>query len=435
MNGVIKKIKDIFPVTTTKAVYIDGTSKTLQDALNSGELSGGTTSTSGRGYCQIKLRGSKVFISEVVESSSAHNKIKYTFPTGDSNRLRRMYAYTPNAVIKNIEIPDGILALNEALVYNFDNNTLSTKTGGWGNIQCANNEIILLYNDYSGCVGGALSPYIVDYSQSFVPVLNKYFEVCSDRGNGLSQGVFIIGDYMYMFGASSDDRTTTLGSFDRYSLSDLNTIVHSGKHNLGHMNAPSYSSAKDMMIVGNGSKIYDQSSLPMEGYIFKNFKTVIENNPSNLVFENLDKVILNFSQFAGEYKCQLCWGEENTDIVYLLTCENTIIRKLLLTKDASGNYTGEYTVLGTFRSTVKGIVGGFKYHNGYLYTGVKGDYGIRKMKLCVNNIDSTLDGFIENEYIQPSSMVGTMQGIEVNNNILYGITDSKGYKINLSDIL
>ena len=57
------------------------------------------------------------------------------------------------------------------------------------------------------------------------------------------------------------------------------------------------------------------------------------------------------------------------------------------------------------------------------------------MKLCINTLDSTLDGFIENEYIQPSSMVGTMQGIEINNNIFYGITDSKGYKINLSDIL
>lgn len=40
MNGLIKKIKDIFPVTTTKAVYIDGTSKTLQEAIDKGELGG-----------------------------------------------------------------------------------------------------------------------------------------------------------------------------------------------------------------------------------------------------------------------------------------------------------------------------------------------------------------------------------------------------------
>ena len=67
MNGIIKKIKDIFPVTTTKAVYIDGTNKTLQEAIDNGEIGGNTTATtSGRGYVEIKLRGSMVTV-ELVE--------------------------------------------------------------------------------------------------------------------------------------------------------------------------------------------------------------------------------------------------------------------------------------------------------------------------------------------------------------------------------
>ena len=40
MDGIIKKIKGLFPVNTTKAVYIDGTNKTLHEAINDGTLTG-----------------------------------------------------------------------------------------------------------------------------------------------------------------------------------------------------------------------------------------------------------------------------------------------------------------------------------------------------------------------------------------------------------
>lgn len=436
MNGIIKKIKDIFPVTTTKAVYIDGTNKTLQEAIDDGDIGGTTTATtSGRGFCQIKLRGGRVYIQEVVESSSAHTKIAYKFPTGDSNRQRRMFIWTPSGGRKSIDIPDGELALNEGLVYNFDTNTLETRTGTWGNVVIANNEILLLYNDNStNGVGGELSPYVVTYFEEFIPSRNLPYELCSIKGSTGSQGIFIIDDYMYTWGHSSDDKTTTLGAFNMYSMSDLSTLVHSGTHNLGHMNAPSYSHSKDMMIVGNGSKLYNQASLPMEGYIFKNFKAIMESKPSNLVFNDLDKVTLDLSQFTGEYKAQLCWGEDGSDYVYLLTCENTVIRKLLLTTDETGEYTGEYTVVKTYRSTVKSIVGGFFYYNGCLYTGVKGEYCVRKMTLCDNMFDISLDGFIKSEYLPISDVIGTTQGIDVKGNDMYVFTDSRGYKINVNNL-
>ena len=37
MDAERKVIAGLFPVTTTKAVYIDGTNKTLQEAINNGE--------------------------------------------------------------------------------------------------------------------------------------------------------------------------------------------------------------------------------------------------------------------------------------------------------------------------------------------------------------------------------------------------------------
>ena len=165
----------------------------------------------------------------------------------------------------------------------------------------------------------------------------------------------------------------------------------------------------------------------MAGYIYKNFSNVMKDNPSNIVHDNLDKITIDLSQFTGEFKCQLCWGDPSTDYVYLMTCDNRIIRKLQLTKGEDGIYTGEYTVVGTWRSSQADINGGFKYYNGYLLSGVKGAYGIRKMELCHN-------GRIKETYIHPNNKSGDMQGLEVNAEYLYAYTDAKGYRININKI-
>ena len=430
MNAEKKVIDGLFPVTTTKAVYIDGTNKTLQEAINNGEIGGATTATTtGRGYAITMLRGCEINVYEVPESISSLSTVAYTFPTGDSDRLRRMFVWTPTGANKNLNIPDGRLSLNDALVYNFDTNTVEIRNRSWGNVTVANNEILLLYNSTAGIVGGALAPYIKNYNPvgGAIPVFDLEFEIVSNEGNGLSQGMFIMNDYMYCWGHSSDDRTTSLGQYRKYALNDLNTVVASGNHNLGHMNSPSYCPVRDMMIVGNGSKLYDQTNLPMAGYIYKNFSTVMESNPSNIVHDDLDKITLDLSQFTGEFKAQLCWGDPSTDYVYLMTCDNRIIRKLQLTKDESGVYTGGYTVAGTWRSTQADINGGFKYYNGYLLSGIKGDYGIRKMELCSN-------GRIKETYIHPNNKYGAMQGLDVNAEYLYAYTDGKGYRININKI-
>lgn len=417
----------IFLVTTTKAIYVGDSNKTLDEAINDGSLGGTTATTSGRGYCITMLRGCEINVYAVPENASTMNTMAYTFPTGDSNRLRRMFVWTPSGGKKYIEIPDGTLALNDALVYNFDDNTLTVKNTSWGNVSVANNEIILLYNSYTGIVGGVLSQYIKYYNPvgDGIPVYDLEFDLIANRGTA-SQGMFIMGDYLYTWSHSSDDRTTSLGSYNKFALADLNTQVASGQHNLGHMNSPSYCSVRDMMMVGNGSKIYNQTNYPMAGYIYTNFSTVMESNPANLDHDSLDKITLDLSQFAGECKAQLCWGDPSTDYVYLMTCDNTIIRKLKLNK-TDGRYDGTYTVTNTWRSTQTDINGGFKFYKGYLLSGVKGDYGIRKMELCTN-------GRIKETYIHPNNKSGDMQGLDVYDGYLYAYTDTKGYKISITDI-
>jgi hypothetical protein len=288
MDGKIKKIKDMYPVTVLDAVKVgDGTSKSLKDMIDNGEIGSSTTTTattSGRGYCQIDLRGDSIFIQQVEESLMPSNvkKIAYKFPTGDSDRMRRMYVWTPSGGNKNIEIPDGELELNNALIYNFDTNTLETRTGTWGNVRIGNNEIILLYLDFQCNIGGILAPYIIRYKQDFILNRELDFEICSDKGAIGGQGMFIIDDKMYLWGHSSDDRVTTQGSFTVVSLNDLNTILYSGVHDLGHMNAPSYNHTKDMMI----AQQFILSATPTKAEtvyaVLKNIMTIIYKNRAEL---------------------------------------------------------------------------------------------------------------------------------------------------------
>ena len=440
MDGKLKKIDGVFVVGTTKSVFIDGTNKTLQEAIDSGELGGtATATTSGRGYAIIKLRGAAVYVYDIPTSSPIISKIGYKFPTGDTNRERRMFVWTPGEARKSIDIQDGELELNEGLIYNFDTNTLDKRYGTWGNIGCANNEILLLYNDLgvSEKVGGVLSPYVKKNETKDIVCKELEFTEVSTNGNPGSQGMFIIDDDMYLFGHSSDDKSTTLGPFYKRSMSDLSKNITTGTHNLGHMNAPSYDKNKDMMIVANGSKLYDQSGLPMEGYIFYNFKNAIENT-SNLVFEDLDKTIIDLSMFTGEFKAQLCWGYG--DYVYLVTSELRIVRKLKLgkgtdqltngtyTEETADRYNGTFDIINEWRTVTPGIIGGMKFYKGSLYIGIKGDYGIQKIKFATN-------GNMLVEYIKVYEKAGTMQGLDVKDGVLYAFTDGRGYSINLIDTL
>ena len=275
-------------------------------------------------------------------------------------------------------------------------------------------------------VGGVLSVYVKEYNQlnAGIPVYDLEFENITSTGT--SQGIFILDEHLYTWDLSSDDRTSSLGSYKKFSL-DNYTQVASGSHNLGHMNSPSYCSERDMLLVGNGSKLYDQTSVPMEGYIYTDFSSVLETNPSNIDHYSLEKVCIDLSQFTGEFKAQLCWGDPSTDYIYLMTCDNRIIRKLQLMKNEDGDYTGEYDVVGVWRTTQSDINGGFKYYNGYLLSGIKGEYGIRKMELCSN-------GRIKDTYIHPNNKDGNMQGIDVVDGKLYAYTEARGYLIDIAKI-
>lgn len=420
MQGLIKKIKGVFPVTVASAVFLDGTSKSLQEAIDNGEIGGGTAqvTVSGRGETMFALRSAKIKVRRKTDNASKSNTIEYSIPTDDNDRVRRLFVYKSGGAMVYVEIPDGELETHQALIYNATTNTLTTKTSQWGSMVCSTDEYVLLFNAL-GNVSGLLAHYC-DYGNDNVGFPIREIEADEIALTGSSQGIIVVDGTLY----------TCVHATDDHSLFDGQ--IGNKKHNICHMNAPVYSQDKDMLIVGNGSKSYD---LAMQGWIFPSWKTTYEN-ATQLDINTLDKITLDFTDalFSGEYKAQLCWAYD--DYVFLATSDNRYIRKLKLcigttqgtygtyVERTDGGYNGTYEIVGTWYSRTTDTIGGMLYHKGHVYFGVKGEYGIRKCLL-------KSDGFFDSEYIHIRTKVSDMQGIAIYNDKVYAYTDSRGYKFDL----
>lgn len=423
MQGFIKKIQGIFPITTTKAVFMDGTGKTLQQAIDNGELGGSEVSVAGREEAMFILRSAKVYIRQKTANSSGSGVIEYSFPTGDSDRLRRMFVYKPGATIATIDIPDGELDYHYSLIYNASTNTLETRRHQWGSMTCTADEYILLSNTLCN-VSGLLAPYC-DYGTDNTGFPVKTIEAEEVSTTGTTQGIIVIDGTVYTCYHATDDHSLFDGKIGSLS------------HNICHMNAPEYNATQDALIVGNGSKDY---SLAMEGWIFPGWADVMAAG-AQLDINSLDKITLSFPDevFPGQYKAQLCWAEPSGDHVFLATSDNRYIHKLLLHKGDSqgtygtmvqrddGGYNGTYDLVGTWYSRTTDIIGGMCYYKGAVYFGVKGSYGIRK---CILKSD----GYFDSEYIYINGKAGDMQGIAIHNDEVYAYSDSSGYKFPLAEL-
>ncbi|MCK1982241.1 MULTISPECIES: hypothetical protein [Peribacillus] len=468
MDGQIKVLDGVFPVTVAEAVYVEP-AITLKQAIQDGTLGGGggssyqlptasattlggvkvgtglamnngvlsatgggggeSVSVSGRGHAIFSLRGGVVNVKKDTDTT----KVNYSFPTLDTNRYRRLFVWKPSGTGNtSIDLADGTLEESDALIYNLTTNTVSIKNGSWGNVAVSQNEYLLLYNTL-GIVGGLLSHYCVYGGDSLgIPVKELEGELISNTGS--TQGTFIVGDNIYKCYHSNDEHTDFM-NITAVSKTNPNTTIKTITHNLGHMNAPDYSAVKDSLIVGNGSKSF---TLLPKGWILPNFAALLVG--TTIDFNAVDKIELDFSQLVGEWKGQLCWGYGSSDIVYLFTNDNRILRKILLGKgtnnlgsgtfiegSAATRYNGSYSILNTWYSRTVDTLGGMFFHEGYIYTGVKGANNIRKC-IPLNN------GYFDSEYRPILNATGDMQGVSISDGQVYAFTDYKGYKFSLGKL-
>jgi hypothetical protein len=404
-------------------------------------VSGGSTqvSTTGRPYVQFTLRGATINVhkSNVLNS----NTVTYTFPTLDTNRYRRMFVWTASGGHNTIDIPDGTLLDNDALVYDISTNTLYTKNGSWGNVAVSQNEYLLLYNNV-GNLSGLLSQYVIMGSDTTIPI--RDIGVADLYTNfGTTQGMFLMDNYFFTTtGNTTEDHTTygNMGMYDKTSLSLVKPITQ----NFGHMNTVDFSSSKNSLLISNGSKSYTQ---PPVGWIIPNFREYISGLPNTgavMEYNTVDKITLDFSQFSDEYKGQFCWGYDNTDIIYMVTNDCRTLRKVLLGKGSNNlgsgvyvttsdpnRYNGSYQILGTWQSQIQDTHSDMFFYKGHVYMGIKGANQIRKAIPCS-------DGTFNSEYLPvftPSNgNVADVEGFAYDSSYLYIFNASKGYRMNINQL-
>lgn len=313
-------------------------------------------------------------------------------------------------------------------------------------------HIILLHNVQGNVVGGEFTRFLEKADEEVYDVIspNASKRYCS---KGSTQGICVVGEELWLCSHSNDEHTdyANIVVINKNDFSSIRTI----SHNLGHLNTVQYNSDNDCLLTTNSSKSY---SLPPKIWIYPNWKQ--QSGSNKLDFDALEKIELDFSwlyEENSESKANPCWGENidgRNNILYLLTNDNKIIRKVVLGKGTTNmgmgtlilgkstdEYNGTYKIIDTWiQKDGLGVNGDTVFYKGRIitpgrFTGI-GDYAgcyvyqlqtrgrIKKSIIRIDNYSNT--GVLSKN---------DGQGIEIDGDELYFFTDSWGIVVDTKDVL
>lgn len=437
MNGVIKKIKNIFPVTTSKAVYLDGTNETLQEAIDNGTFTGTVASTNANfitasfpytGEMIIILNSDKSITIDINKGKTYYQCYDIYYSNGSKSRLSMLDSFP-------ITIRDG-----ESLTYD-DTNKLQVQTGL---PSVPYNKIVLAYNNYGKIVYGTLKS-LFDQKYQGCNILKTY-NVKMDEFDSKSSlhSMFLIGDELITLECTDPGNFSGLCNvYDANDLSykksfncDFHETNSKGELYYLRLVCCDYNNNINALLMGNSTNNGKEDG--MGAYIFYEANTW-KDKTDTVSIENCGKYThLDFSEegvFASEeFEAKPIWSELD-DIIYLTTTNMHYIHKILLGKgtnklehgvydsDNYKKYNGTYKIIKTYYQPEipEGDGGKDKqYYNGCIYNPikyVKGGYRIIKTLL-------NIDGTISNERIvyEPinedgtQALTGSPEGFVIYNN-------------------
>lgn len=290
---------------------------------------------------------------------------------------------------------------------------------------------VLAVNRYGILYGGELKKYIVNSESPLLPISNYKFTdfgAIPQIGSGF-QSICWVGDELWVFKQSPDNHSATTGTIVR--LNSEYGVIGTIAHSLGHCNSASYNERNDCLLIGNGSESYtDYAKFDLYPNV-SSWKTL-----NTVDYFTIPRVEYDFSHTL-EAKCQAAWGDSNfgeENVVYMVTNDNLIFRRLLLGKGAnqfdngnflagkaSDEYNGTAKTLNTYYAQESfGLNGGSIFHNGKLYNHSSANRGnIAENTLCENG-EVKVRRFVYPFYNETGSQVTLFpQGITVKNNKLF----------------
>lgn len=215
-----------------------------------------------------------------------------------------------------------------------------------------------------------------------------------------------VKDELWLAKCNTTDFSNGTGIF-RYKW-DGEQFVHIGTINcdFGHWNVVDYCEANDCLIFGNGANDFET-----EGNYFVVIPHPLELGNTALIAD----VGIKYNVDIG-YKVQALWGDSNlgeNNIAVLLSNDLRTIIKVLLKRDSSGNFNGEFIELERKENLPAFGIQGADIWNNTLYVGgaeSSGMYTINKVSLSDYSSVKNSVKYYKND---GTPYLGVVQGVYV----------------------
>ena len=341
MDGQKKKINGIFPVTTSKCVYLDGTGKTLQEAINEGNFNVNSATTNSNFITDAFL-----LVNDVTFSKN-NNTLDITVNLNKTITLNRIMVVAWSNGTSSIEgFPDGVIIPKNNVLYwdPVNNYTIAPYKSG---VQGGYNKLIVAINWEGRITGGILAPIWERYYKYIYPAtFDKERYISMEKITSSTKirlhSMVVIGDELWTFECYKEGEFS--GDCNVYSLPDIThkstfyQNIKPPKEDGSYINlrlvCADYNSENDCLLFGSGTA--DGSDLNnMEAYIFYNASTLkpFTNIENPITLNNTSNTIINFHSDGlfpeDAITAKIVWSEL-PDIIYLTHNNLAYCHKILL---------------------------------------------------------------------------------------------------------
>lgn len=416
MEGFIKKIKGIFPITTTKAVYMDGTSKTLQEAIDNGELGG--SAEAGVNF----VTDAYLYVNDLI--FTPNSDLSVTIDQNKDLTLNRILCVCwSNGGMTNVSMESNTTGLSApftvpsqyALMWNStDGFYLKEATYG---VNCKYNEVLFAFNAHGRITGGVAQPIWERYyphrgNYTFEQERYVNCETVARPSGASLHSMTAVGDKLFTLECYAEGDFG--GEWNVYSLPDLTHEKEFSTHFVGtrsdgnpinlRLVTADYNNDKQTLIFGSSTADGSDSD-NLQAYVFYDAATWPDKGET-ISFDNVPYTLLDFSSsglFDGQVTAKVIWAEL-PDMIYLTTDNLRYCHKIMLgvgttqlengtyAYDASKRYNGTWKLVKTFFQPTAPKYGNkdIQYYDGALYYTIKYiSGGIRLCKTTLRN-DGTM---------------------------------------------
>lgn len=412
MEGFIKKIKGIFPITTTKAVYMDGTGKTLQQAIDNGEL-GGSAEAGVNFITDVYL-----YVNDLIFTPNSDQSVTIT-KNADISLNRILCVCWSNGAKDNVSLVDNATGLSEPFTVPSQKALMWNRTEGFHlkdatyGVNVKYDEVLFAFNVNGRITGGVAQPIW----ERYYPLRGNYTfereryvncESVAHPSNASLHSMTVVGDKLFTL--ECYDGVDWGGEWHVYSLPDLEhektfTTQFLGTRSDGNpiylrLVTADYNNDKQMLIFGS-STADNSDSDNLQAYVFYDAATWPDKGEI-ISFDNVPYTLLDFSSsglFDGQKTAKVIWAEL-PDMIYLTTDSLRYCHKILLgvgtnqlengtyAYDANKRYNGTWKLIKTFFQPIAPKHGNkdIQYYDGALYYTIKYQTGgIRLCKTMLRN--------------------------------------------------